>query len=108
MEFTDNEFEVLDLVSEDGYSLAEVGSYLGPEVKPAETIELARSFLTRSFIELYDRESSPEQPLSAADAERALEGLTSVPFQTGDWHRFEALATDSGEAAYRVAFEERH
>ena len=108
MDFTDAEFAVLDLITEDAYALGEL-VYLGGDVpRSRETVAVLLSMLERGQLSLYLRDATARDALTEGSAEAVLHQLDQAQPQSEGWYRYEAYATDAGQEAYRVAYAERH
>ena len=113
-EFSDEEFYVLDCLSEDSYAFSEL-VWLGTTARQTEKApRLLLSFLHSGLIEVFERRehnAGDERRLSREEAEAAIldERNWRDPLQedmSGRW--YEAFRTEAGWEAYARALEERH
>jgi hypothetical protein len=108
VEFSDAEFAVLDLASEDAEALAHFAYLDGAEAKAEEATRVLSALVQRGLLIMYAGRDDDE-PLETEVALRALSDLG--PFsgdRTGRWWPYYATTTAAGDHAYRRAYNERN
>jgi hypothetical protein len=109
VDFTDAEFAVLDLATEDAEALGRL-VYLGrDEPQPGEATAVLASLVQRGLLVVYAQREDDE-PLGTTAAVQALSDLGQLTDNgtTGLWWQYHAMATAAGEDAYRRAYNERN
>ncbi len=106
LEFTDAEFQILDLISEDAHGLVELRGADGREAREALTHLFDLGYVTVE-VETTTGTASSYQRLRPAEARAAI-------LDDKNWNaneaaaRYTAYRTDDGWTAYARAYRERH
>jgi hypothetical protein len=107
VDFTDSEFAVLDLASEDAEPLGHLAHLDGAHPKPDEAVAVLSALVQRGLLALYARREDDE-PLATKAALDALSELGSFTDDgTGRWWQYYAMTTAAGDDAYARAYNER-
>jgi hypothetical protein len=108
VDFTDAEFAVLDLATEDAEALGHL-VYLGRDKpQPDEATAVLSSLVQRGLLVVFAR-SEDDEPLGTNAALHALSDLGQLTGDgtTGLWWQYHAMTTAAGDDAYRRAYNER-